>query len=67
MLARLMGVLGGVLLSAGAALAQQEGEYAAPTLSHNEGSTTMAWVIGAVFVVATLVVAFKPAQRSNLR
>ena len=67
MFARMMGVVGGVLLSAGVALAQQQGEYPVPAPLAREESTTMAWVFGAVFVVGTLVVAFKPAQRSNLQ
>jgi hypothetical protein len=65
MFARVTGALGGILLPAGAALAQQE--YESVPLSYKEVSTTIPWVIGAVFVVATLVVAFKPAKRSNLK
>jgi len=65
MLARLMGVIGGVILSAGEVLAQSEQQV--PPLKSKEEPTLVAWVIGAVFLVATLVVAFKPAKRSNLR
>ena len=65
MFVRLMGVIGGVVLSAGEVLAQSE-QKASP-LKSKEEPTLVAWVIGAVFLVATLVVAFKPAKRSNLR
>ena len=66
MFARLLACLTGLLLSAGTALAQQEYE----TLSfkvQEERSTALAWGIGTIFVIGCLVVAFKPAKRSNLR
>ena len=65
MLARLTGLLVGLLLSAESVFAQQT--YEAEPLKTKEASTTMAWVIGAVFLLGCLVVAFKPAKRSNLR
>ena len=65
MLARLTGVLSGVLLWAGSVIAQQE--YEAPQLKTRDGSTALTWAIGAVFLLGCLVVAFKPAKRSDLR
>lgn len=65
MFARFVGILSGVLVRAGSVIAQQE--YEAPQLKTRDGSTALAWVVGAIFLLGCLVVAFKPAKRSNLR
>ena len=42
--------------------------YKAPAAKGlGEGSTTMEWVMTFVFLVGCLIVAFKPAKRSNLK
>ena len=62
---RLIGAIIGVLLAAGPALAQK---YEAPPSKPLSPSTFMVeWGIGTVFLVACLVVGFKPAKRSNLK
>ena len=54
-----------VLLSAASVLAQ--GTYETSVLqTMKEQSTMVEWGIGAIFLVGALVVAFKPAKRSNL-
>lgn len=55
----------GVLVSCGWALGQQALTTESPSTIPHEGSI-MQWLITAVFLVATLVVAFKPAKRSKL-
>jgi len=66
MLGRLMGFLAGVMLWAGPAMAQQV--YLAPDMKKiKEESGIVEWGIGAIFLVGCMVVAFKPAKRSNLR
>jgi len=56
----------GMLLSAGPALGQQAYEATQPRAAQ-EQSVMLEWGIGAIFLVGCLVVAFKPAKRSNLR
>jgi hypothetical protein len=57
--------LGLFLLSAGPVLAQRA--YAAADPSAREPQSIMLnWGIGAIFLVGGMVVAFKPAKRSNL-
>lgn len=38
----------------------------APAAIGSDGSTAIQWLITAVFIVATLVVSFKPAKRAKL-
>ena len=57
--------LGGVLMLAAPALAQTY-EQTAPSALQEKGGT-VEWLIAAAFLVACLVVAFKPAKRSNLK
>ncbi|NLX13440.1 MAG: hypothetical protein GXY44_07285 [Phycisphaerales bacterium] len=40
-------------------------DTAVPPVS--SGGSAMTWLIGACFIIGTLVVAFKPAKRSNLQ
>jgi len=55
----------GVLASTGLVLAQNL-QMDAPKPLGTEKSLAIPWLITAVFLVATLVVAFKPAKRSKL-
>ncbi len=55
----------GVFATAGQVLAQ-EVELKQVSRSTSEASTAFQWLIMAVFLVATLVVSFKPAKRSKL-
>ena len=57
--------LGGILMLGAPVLAQTY-EQAEPA-SMSETGSTVEWLIAAAFLVACLVVAFKPAKRSNLR
>ena len=61
---RLAGGLLSVLLWAGPLLAQYD--EPAPQ-SMPEKSTATEWLIAGAFLVGCLVVAFKPAKRSNLK
>ena len=65
MLHQMVCAVGGVLLTAAAAMAQTA--YDPPKLTSNERGSMAEWGIGALFLIACLVVAFKPAKRSNLR
>lgn len=62
---RLVNLLSGVLLSATVAMAQGV-PLPDPKAINPERSNAIQWLITAVFLVATLVVAFKPAKRSKL-
>jgi amino acid transporter len=53
------------LLGASPALGQLTYDYAAPVTVAKE-STWVEWVIGAIFILGCLVVAFKGAKRSKL-
>ena len=66
MLGRWIAVLCGMLLSAGPALAQRAYEATSPKTMQQQ-SVILEWGIGAIFLVGCLVVAFKPAKRSNLQ
>lgn len=55
----------GVLAMAGEVLAQ-EYDVKPPAKVVSDSSMAIQWLIMAVFLVATLVVAFKPAKRSKL-
>ncbi len=64
---RLRNALFALLLSATPLLAQS---YDVPTESGpkvEDRSVAKEWLIGAIFLVGCLVVAFKPAKRANLR
>lgn len=41
--------------------------YPEPKIAPTPPTVMLEWLIGAIFLVACLVVAFKPAKRSNLR
>lgn len=58
------GFIAGLAL-AGVAAAQQTFDLP-PANTPDEASIAIEWLIGAIFVVGCLVVAFKPAKRSNL-
>jgi hypothetical protein len=62
---RLVSGLFALLISAGLALGQGL-KTDAPAALGVDKSTAVQWLITAVFVVATLVVAFKPAKRAKL-
>jgi len=57
--------LGGMLLPAAPALAQTYTQT--PPTGLQEKGGTVEWLMAAGFLVACLVVAFKPAKRSNLK
>lgn len=63
---RLIAMVCGVLCSAASLFAQQSYETS-PLEKVKDKSTMVEWGIGAIFLVGALVVAFKPAKRSNLR
>jgi hypothetical protein len=62
---RLMDGLLGVLLWAGPLLAQTYDEPAPQSMTEKSAATE--WLITGAFLVGCLVVAFKPAKRSNLK
>jgi hypothetical protein len=65
---RLLSILFAVLLSATPPLIAQS--YDVPpdnTPKAEDRSVAKEWLIGAIFLVGCLVVAFKPAKRANLR
>jgi FtsH-binding integral membrane protein len=55
------------LLATTAVAAAQTYEVVAPKVVSAEQSLLWEWIYGLVFVVGCLVVAFKPAKRSNLQ
>lgn len=57
--------LTGLLLVLGPALAQGPSE--GPTYNFKPRTTMIEWLIGTIFLVGCLVVAFKPSKRSNLK
>jgi hypothetical protein len=62
---RIHEILTALILTATPALAQVS--YETDSLKTRTESTTAAWIIGAVFLIGTLIVAFKPSKRSNLQ
>lgn len=62
---RLVSASFAVLALAGLAWGQNL-QTEAPTAMGSDASTAIQWLITAVFIVATLVVAFKPAKRAKL-
>ena len=64
---RLVGGLLSVLLWAGPLLAQTNTYEEPAPQSMNEKSTATEWLITGAFLIGCLVVAFKPAKRSNLK
>ncbi|MDM8008000.1 MAG: hypothetical protein QUV05_17815 [Phycisphaerae bacterium] len=65
MIRRVLCFLTGLLLAVGPALAQGSSE--GPTYNFKPRSTMIEWVIGTIFLIGCLVVAFKPSKRSNLK
>ena len=63
---RLLNVLFGVLLSATPLSAQTYDIPPEPETKAGERSVAWEWLIGSIFLVGCLVVAFKPAKRANL-
>jgi hypothetical protein len=63
---RLIGWILGTLLPAGTAVAQEIQLAQDKVLSDKEKSSAMQWLMMTVFLIACLVVAFKPAKRSKL-
>ncbi len=66
MFRRIPAMLMTAVLSALPAMAQTY-ELPAPNKSGAEQSVLYEWLIGTAFLICCLVVAFKPARRSNLR
>lgn len=66
MLSRGVNTLSALLLAATPVLAQTY-EAIPPRKVGGEWSVMIEWLIGGVFLIGCLVVAFKPAKRSNLR
>ena len=64
---RLLNMLFAVLLSATPLMAQSYELVETATSSKDERSVAKEWLIGSIFLVGCLVVAFKPAKRANLR
>ncbi|MGQ9651103.1 MAG: hypothetical protein ACUVXJ_13420 [Phycisphaerae bacterium] len=58
-------LLTGLLLTVVPAVAQAASE--GPTYSFKPRTTMIEWLIGTIFLVGCLVVAFKPSKRSNLK
>lgn len=56
----------GLLMTAGGLFAQEYKLEPPKVYTDPDASTAMQWLMTAVFVVGCLVVAFKPAKRSNL-
>jgi hypothetical protein len=61
----LPGVLTSLWLAAAPVMAQSQQDAAAPKLQ--ESKAVMEWVIGSVFVLGCLVVAFKNSKRSHVQ
>ncbi len=66
---RLLAVLLSLMLSAPPLIAQsyEVGDAYSGLKAAPEKSVAKEWLIGSVFLVGCLVVAFKPAKRANLR